>query len=1367
LTSPQSYITDRSGTLVSISPELRRILEYTGFPTVSDNCGQLEVTVSDAIQMNGNCGTMVITRTFTVADKYNSACTGAPNTRSCTQTITVRRATMQDVIMPPFTTHLECDDNFATLANGNPSPSVTGYPYLETAFGFTDINQTYCNLAAQYTDMPRIDGCAGSYEFVRRWTVLNSCNPAQSRQYNQIIRVGDYTAPVVSCPVVNDPFGAPQSPITYSTTPFDCTASFVVPMPTVTDACSVNNWTMTTEIVTDIQVPVLNQFGQQTGTTTQTIVVKTIAHGASRQVTGIPTGNHRFRYTVTDNCGNTTVQECAFRVVDLIEPTAICNNQLNISLGGNGQARVFAADINEGSNDNCGAILIKVRRQPQAGSTAPIAENTPWSDFVDFSCADAATSATPNRRVRVELRVWDDANRNGVAGDAGDLFSTCWLDVLVEDKVRPVCYAPHAMTVSCDALPANFTATDTVMLAQLFNGTNPPSATDNCSATVRELTPIVNLHDCGWGTIRRRFQATDSSGNTSVNTCEQVITIGENHNYWIKFPRDYSANCGDPTIGGVEYEEVGCDLLAVSTQDDTLNASGTECYKIMRTYRVINWCEYNGVDAPVVVGREEECNTTSANNAAGYASKVLSGPNAGQLTTDPRFPNNGIYVIVRGGVIRNAGNQIVTDNRMTWFDSDTDPANNFPAAFQKGTSCDGLSNGAGHWVNGTQKPAIRSRGFWEYTQHIVVYDNVRPTITIPAVSDFCSYDSPTAADPTCEGEVSFPFTVSESCTPNDVTIRAYLDANNDGAFPYDFNVRLNPNGTRTGNTNVFTINGSYPNYTIASTTAQGLPLGTHKFEIVAEDGCGNTQSASVVITVKDCKAPTPICYNGLTVTLMPTPDGAGMAAIWATDFIASDVVDCSAPIKYSIRRAGQQPDINRTGLNFSCADYNASSGSAGTSHVIYIDAWDAAGNRDYCETYVLVQDQAGICVGPATGSVAGVIRTESNQSVEGVTVSLSGPTSNTANTPESGAYSFSNLTLGGDYTVTPVLDANYLNGVSTFDLVLIQRHILGVQPLGSPYKMIAADVNNSRTITTLDVIQLRRLILAIDTELASNTSWRFIPASYVFPVPTNPWFESFPEVINVNDLSGDELNRNFIGVKIGDVNGSAVATLSGVEDRTTRGTYYIETAAQQVKAGEQIKVSIRESEKADLAGYQFTLEYDRSALNLEGIEYGALQEANVGLRYANKGLITVSSNETGKAAMLTLVFTATNGGNLSDLLQVNSAKTRAEAYDRAGNLHEVALRFTNNEITAQARLNQNMPNPFTGETLIGFYLPEGGAAELTLTDLQGKVLQVIRGEYAKGFSEIMVDGQHLPKGVIQYTLTCGEFTATRRMVLVR
>jgi hypothetical protein len=119
------------------------------------------------------------------------------------------------------------------------------------------------------------------------------------------------------------------------------------------------------------------------------------------------------------------------------------------------------------------------------------------------------------------------------------------------------------------------------------------------------------------------------------------------------------------------------------------------------------------------------------------------------------------------------------------------------------------------------------------------------------------------------------------------------------------------------------------------------------------------------------------------------------------------------------------------------------------------------------------------------------------------------------------------------------------------------------------------------------------------------------------------------------------------------------------------------------------------------------------------------------------------------------------------LLQVNSAKTRAEAYDINGNVHDVTLRFSNNTLEAQPSLYQNQPNPFTGETLIGFYLPEGGTATLTLTDLQGRVLQVIRGEYVLGNNEIMVDGKHLPKGVIQYTLTCGEFTATRRMVLTK
>ena len=115
-----------------------------------------------------------------------------------------------------------------------------------------------------------------------------------------------------------------------------------------------------------------------------------------------------------------------------------------------------------------------------------------------------------------------------------------------------------------------------------------------------------------------------------------------------------------------------------------------------------------------------------------------------------------------------------------------------------------------------------------------------------------------------------------------------------------------------------------------------------------------------------------------------------------------------------------------------------------------------------------------------------------------------------------------------------------MQGVSVMDIILIQRHILGVVRLSSPYKMIAADVNRSGSITTLDIIQMQRLILGVVNGFPGNTSWRFIPASYVFPNPEHPWLEAFPEGLDYTCNQGSLQTFNFIAVKIGDVNGSSL-----------------------------------------------------------------------------------------------------------------------------------------------------------------------------------------------------------------------------------
>jgi hypothetical protein len=66
-------------------------------------------------------------------------------------------------------------------------------------------------------------------------------------------------------------------------------------------------------------------------------------------VSGIPLGCHYFRYRVVDACDKETIKDCLFFVEDQVEPVAICDDDLNISIGGQGQGRVYATDIDEGS----------------------------------------------------------------------------------------------------------------------------------------------------------------------------------------------------------------------------------------------------------------------------------------------------------------------------------------------------------------------------------------------------------------------------------------------------------------------------------------------------------------------------------------------------------------------------------------------------------------------------------------------------------------------------------------------------------------------------------------------------------------------------------------------------------------------------------------------------------------------------------------------------------------------------------------------------------------------------------------------------------------------------------------------------------
>ena len=129
--------------------------------------------------------------------------------------------------------------------------------------------------------------------------------------------------------------------------------------------------------------------------------------------------------------------------------------------------------------------------------------------------------------------------------------------------------------------------------------------------------------------------------------------------------------------------------------------------------------------------------------------------------------------------------------------------------------------------------------------------------------------------------------------------------------------------------------------------------------------------------------------------------------------------------------------------------------------------------------------------------------------------------------PLTNEFTFENVPNGDNYELyilrTPTDDD--LNGVSTLDIVLIQRHILGIEAFVDNNKLLAADVNNDDKITVFDTVILRKLILGITQTLDINYKIR----------DKNNITE---QKIVINNLAQDMTNQDFVIVKVGDINGN-------------------------------------------------------------------------------------------------------------------------------------------------------------------------------------------------------------------------------------
>ena len=1265
------------------------LIAYTGMPVYSDNCmAAPHLSIDDQIQHFGECGIRLIQRAFKVEDQSG-------NTEECMQDILFRPPTVEDVVMPPLSTIIECDALNDWDENGNPHPDITGYPFVQTALGVHLLSSDICNLAATYIDNPPVPICESGYKILRVWSVFDWCDPTTSLVHQQQIRVGDLSPPSIECVYVDDNLDELPDTLVVSTSPFDCTASFELPLPIVNDNCS--STSVMSEVITDVEVLIYNQWGFVTDTLIEAEVLASVpANATSRMVEGIPLGQHRIRYQVTDACGNSAELECPFIVEDQVAPTAICSDDISISIGGDGEVLIDASQLNDGSVDNCSFSHVEVRRQASACSPA-----STWGDKIPLNCCDVSEA------VVVEVRAIDEVGNE----------NNCQVSIFVSDQLNPQCQAPPNVELLCTELPEGTDLNNLTELQALF-GT--PSASDNCFADWQEFPPNVELGECGTGTVIRQFQAVDTDGNISTNSCQQSIQIMVENHYSIKFPRDISLSCDQEIDFGPEVFVEACDLLAVSYEDIEYPPAGNERYRLFRTYNIINWCEYDGVSNPLEVKRDEDCD-------------------------------------------EEGGEEDVWLNRlpeMAYIDADDDITNDFPYEGQKGYMCDGTTNPSGYWR------AIPSIGYWQYTQVIKIYDNTAPELSFITPEPLCTTDG------YCEAWLELSIQVEESCTPDELNAQLWLDEQGNGLELQDISDEAIA---------------SIQNGQIRLEAY--LPIGSHRLELIVNDGFENETITEIVVEVLDCGIQEPVCSENLVFELLPNTDDVdidgdgesdlGYIQVFAEDLVVEAMSDCTEPLQYAINHLGAPVNLSQHYLNFSCADTSLNSveihiwDAAFNPYSVQLDGTLGGPNFVHCFAQFYIEDPENICNPIRTSSLAGQIYTENGDPLPEVLLQLEGFESANQWSNSTGDFLFEEVLLEEDYTLTPEHNENPKNGISTFDLILVTKHILGVQPLNSPYKIIAADVDNSGSVSIVDLITIRKVILSILDHFPNNNSWRFVDADYEFPISTNPWHEVFPEQIAYQTFAGEDLQADFIAIKVGDVNVDAyTGGFAGeVENRNLNDAFPILMEVEDLGSS-NYQVHFSTNELSRIQGFQLSLSFDQ-AFKLGNIEHGLLQAEHIGSHLFDFGALTASWHRQSSTAievdslhLFSLSVQAPNSKAVLQGITLTSRYTQVEAYNHYDERLPIRLLPLKKEKVEETfQLFQNRPNPFRTATNIPFQLASADWVRLEVHDHFGQQIWTTTDFYEQGRHEIQLNELYnLAPGVYYYTLIQGERQQTKKML---
>ena len=1369
---------------------------YAELVTVTDNCtNPPAVTILSHTERVYNCPspyTFEIVRTYKATD-------ASGNFSTCQDTVRFLRPVIDEIIFPNDTT-MSCEA-FSSDTSVTGEPTWMGYPLRGVCF-------TWFGHQDKLIPM----GCEGRFKIRRIWTVMDECNNTMRRDTQNIMSI-DTTGPIVVCP---DDQVVP-------TNSGSCVATYLFQEVEATDACSstitfqykvdgilVFTPSIDLEVGNHVIEATANDGCNNTSSCTYNVLVQdqqvpnvtchNINVGLGNNLTGIVCADS-LDFDYFDNCSG-TLTILIKKSTDLLFTN--CVTYTCDEVGSDNLLQVQVCD----ENNNCTVCEFVVTVQDLEFPVIECGE-----DDIELSCIDLPT-IDPNDYLPVvtdncgdveitsEIFYDLDCNNEGIiiisytATDASGNAASCSQRLNVTNPNAldegDIIWPADIDMAGCNPNPNDTSITGYPILLGEFCGdidifsalVDTTTNGENCAVIIKQYTVIdsciFNLSGGLDGKFTHNQMITISGGTAPVLTVPSDITIeptdSANCTATVDLALATATGCGQPiTItnsfngGGANADGVYplgvtivtftatnvCGVQSTGVTTVTVEYESDELLICPDGFEISCMMDFNPADLPgptitnvcgsydidtLITGNLDACNTS------------LLTVTYSIVTNDGRTDECSFNINIEGATP-------LTESQIIWPDanilieciSTTDPSdvNSFPVINspdqcpvatitfedEMSTPIDPMACWAFTrlWTvtDSCNFDPNTGEGIFTFSQHVDVVDTLDPSITIYSNNDTLFFDIPSNQ---CNVYVDFSDVMPLDCSP-------ILEVGNN--FP--------------GSADALSLD------------ASGLyPLGVTKVRFYLADICVNKGDVIVYVSVKNTNPPTWNCPSSLDFVL----DASGLDTVHASDFsyVPFNAMDNCGDT--SLIFTFDSLDLGDSLLYLACT------GTVSDLSMPDVQVW-VYNNNDLSASCKI---DLNVIVPPGQNTdcshlmgIFGQLVDENNHPVEAARVSAKGDGEWSSQTDEFGKYQINDLPPGGDLMVKATKNDRPLDGVNVADIIAIRDHILGKKNLASPYKILAGDVNADNSMSVKDLIEIRKLLLGKTDKFSSEMSWRFADKSFKFANASNPFNQEQVWGHLVQNIVGMMPKVHFIGVKLGDVNTSALDNdrLSTPEIRENQPLMLYSSVISENE--DEVRVKLSGEQLKNIRGFQFDLQYNTDALKFVKFESGDLRgfdEENYNAEMEAKGIISFSwDDESGREGneIGVITFKKLRKGEAVESISINKDRISAIGSDLLGNEKGIELiatgKWEGSNVMA-GKLLQNVPNPFFNKTNISVVLSQSTQGRITVFDVTGRAIYTKTSIFEKGLNTIEIKANELNgSGVYIYKFESDLFTDTKKMIL--